>query len=125
MKKSIIVFAVVAVILATSFSAVAGENQMKTTFHSAWYGGLAGALVGGAILIFREDPGDHLDYIAYGFGTGVIVGAAYGMARSTKALAEIEGGKIKMSMPVPRAEIVAVGNKKALQVRADLLKINF
>lgn len=125
MKKFIVFSLVAAIMVSSALSASAAESQMRTTFNDAFYGGLAGALVGGAILIFKEDPEDHLDYIGYGFGAGVLVGAAYGLVRSTKALAQIEDGRLAINLPTPRTEVKSFDNRKALIVSADILKYSF
>ncbi len=41
--------------------AAAAENNFESSLKDGFYGGLAGALVGGAILVFKDDPGDHLN----------------------------------------------------------------
>jgi hypothetical protein len=74
----------------------AAESALKGFFTDSVYGGLAGTLVGGAVMAFTNKPGDHLDYLGYGSAGGVIVGAAYGLGR---ALAQLENGKVKFSMP--------------------------
>ena len=74
----------------------AAENAFKEVFTDSLYGGLSGTLVGAAVLAFAKKPGDHLDYMAYGAATGVLVGAAYGVG---KAMVEMEHGKVTWSMP--------------------------
>ncbi|MBE9504385.1 MAG: hypothetical protein IME96_09440 [Proteobacteria bacterium] len=125
MKKSLVVMVMLTMILTTSLPAFAGGGQMRNALQDAWYGGLLGGLVGGAALIFREDPEDHLEYIAYGFGAGVILGTAYNLASSSGALAEVEDGKVIIGMPTPKTAIVVAGDHKALQVSTDLVRLRF
>jgi hypothetical protein len=99
MTKVFAVAVLVSMITSISVPCQAAENPFVETFQSAFYGGLAGALVGGALLAFTKHPGDHLDYIGYGGAGGVLVGAAYGLVKATKSLAEYENGKVKFAVP--------------------------
>ena len=74
----------------------AAESVLKEFFSDSVYGGLAGTLVGGAVMAFTTKPGNHLDYLGYSSAGGAIVGAAYGLGR---ALAQLENGRITFSMP--------------------------
>ena len=125
MKKSLVVMVMFATILTTSLSAFAGGGQMRNTLQDAWYGGLVGGLIGGAVLIFREDPEDHLEYIAYGVGAGVILGTVYNLASSSGALAEVEDGKLALRLPTPQTSIVMAGDQKALQLSTNLVRVRF
>ncbi|HSG05218.1 MAG TPA: hypothetical protein VLB09_02350 [Nitrospiria bacterium] len=77
----------------------AEDVTAKEIFKDSLYGGLVGALVGGALLVFRDDRSDHLDMIAYGAAAGVIVGAVYGLTKAGRALAEFEDGRIHVGVP--------------------------
>jgi uncharacterized membrane protein YebE (DUF533 family) len=77
----------------------AAENSLREVFQDAFYGAGVGALVGGALLVFTKKPADHLDYIGYGAAVGVLAGTAYGLAKSAKALAEIDNGRIRIAVP--------------------------
>jgi hypothetical protein len=102
-----VVFIAVAVSIITSLSlpCQAEENPFVETFKSALYGGLAGALVGGALLAFTKHPADHLDYVAYGGAGGILVGAGYGLIKASKSLAEYENGKVKFAIPTVLPEL--------------------
>ena len=105
MKKLLAVITAVTILSSVSVPCQAADNPFVDTFQSALYGGLAGALVGGALLVFAKHPGDHLDYIAYGGAGGVIVGAVYGVAKASKSLAEYENGKVKFAIPTVVPEL--------------------
>lgn len=97
------------VIIAVTFTFMANpcfaaENTFKTFFEDAFYGGLTGALVGGAAMVFTKKPLDHLDYIGYGAAAGVLVGATYGAITTTRSLAEIENGKVRFAVPTIKPE---------------------
>lgn len=80
----------------------AEESAMQDVFMNGLYGGLAGALVGAATIAFTEEPEDHLENIGIGAGIGVIAGTAYGVLKSSRALAEVEDGKVTVQMPTVR-----------------------
>ena len=44
----------------------AQEDGIQIILKDGFYGGLVGALVGGALLAFRDDPGEHIDLVAQG-----------------------------------------------------------
>lgn len=87
--------------------AMAAENSFETILKDGFYGGLAGALVGGAILVFTDKPGDHLNYISYGAAIGVIAGTVFGLVQTTKAMVQLENGRITVGLPVPENRIAS------------------
>ena len=94
----------VAVMICISFlsaasSAHAADSMLREVFEDAFYGAGIGALVGGAILVFTNKPADHLDYIGYGAASGVLAGTAFGLAKSARALAEIDNGRVRIAVP--------------------------
>lgn len=66
----------------------------------AMLGGLAGGLVGAAVLAFTKHPGRHLDYMAYGAAGGVVAGGVYGLINSRGSLMEIKNGGVTFDVPV-------------------------
>lgn len=80
-------------------SSCAAENTLKDVFQDAFYGAGIGVLVGGAFMAFTKKPADHFDYLGYGAAAGVLAGTAYGLAKSARALAEIDNGKIRIAIP--------------------------
>jgi hypothetical protein len=123
--KRCIAIVVTLVFMATP--CLAAENAFKTVFEDSMYGGLAGGLVGAALLVFTKKPVDHLDYIAYGAAGGVLVGAAYGVLTTSKSLAEIENGKVKFAIPTIKPEF-REGNVKGqttLVAVAELIRGKF
>ena len=115
-------------LLGTSSSAFAvDENAFRETFTSAFYGAAVGALVGGALLVFTRKPADHLDYMGFGAATGVLVGTAYGVARSTRSFASIENGSIRIGMPtiIPDLSESPVTKQMTVSWRADILRGTF
>jgi integral membrane sensor domain MASE1 len=93
-------------LLSTTSAAFAAEDVLKETFTSAFYGGAIGALLGGACMVFQKKPADHWNYLAYGAATGVIAGTAFGLAKSARAFAEVENGRVKMAFPTIVPELV-------------------
>ena len=84
--KSIRHFAILSLLILTSFwiagSASAAtmnlEQRYQDVFVSAGYATAMGAAVGAAILVFQEDPTDHLRYVALGASIGFFAGTAFG-----------------------------------------------
>ena len=99
----------------------AEENGVQVILKDGFYGGLVGALVGGALLAFRDDPGDHLDLISKGAAIGVIGGVTFGVYQTTQSVAELEDGTVIVSVPTPQITIDSDpwGSKKTV-VRVNL-----
>lgn len=127
LKRTLLV--VLSTVLLTSWSIPchASDSAFRDIFENAFYGGLAGTLVGGALLAFTKHPGDHLDYLSYGAATGVIAGAAYGLAKSSRALAEIDNGTVKLAMPTIMPEFQEANAKGAstVMLKAELIRGKF
>ncbi len=113
--------------LGVATSALAEENAFQTTFESAFYGGAVGALVGAALMVFTHKPADHLDYMGYGAAVGVLAGTAYGVAKSSRALASMENGNLKIAMPTITPELVEspVTRQTSVSWRADIFRGTF
>lgn len=126
-KKVLAVITATIALTSVTVPCQASENPFVETFQSALYGGLAGALVGSALLVFTKHPSDHLDYIAYGGAGGVIVGAAYGVAKASKALAEYEKGKVKFAIPtvIPELQGNPTTGRTSLVFNAQLVRGTF
>jgi len=107
------------------FQAEAAESDMKMIFTDGFYGGLAGALVGGAFLAFSKHPKDHWNDVAIGAGVGVIAGTLYGIGRASRAFAEIDNGEVTLQIPTIRLNLDSTvkGSRPALS--AELLRVPF
>lgn len=105
----------------------AEESVFKGVYEDSLYGGLVGTLVGAACMAFTKKPADHFEYVMYGAASGVILGAAYGLVGRTKAIAEIDNGKLKFAIPtiIPSIEEVNSKGEVALTVRAALIRGTF
>uniref|UniRef100_A0A831U1G4 Uncharacterized protein n=1 Tax=Geobacter metallireducens TaxID=28232 RepID=A0A831U1G4_GEOME len=103
------------------------QDTFEGIFRNALYGGLAGGLVGAALLVFTDKPGDHLDYIGYGAASGVLAGTAYGVAKTTRALAELENGKVKLAVPtiVPESVRTGADGEREVVLMAEVLRGRF
>ena len=125
--KKIIACTTLVTLFCVSTSAFAEENAFRDTFQSAFYGGAVGALVGAALLVFTKKPADHLDYMGFGAAAGVLAGTAYGVAKSSRALATIENGFFKMAMPTIIPDLVEspVTKQTTVAWRADILRGTF
>ncbi|MDD2309295.1 MAG: hypothetical protein PHH91_06900 [Desulfuromonadaceae bacterium] len=125
--KKLVAIMTLAVLLTTTSSAFAADDTISEVFTDAFYGAAIGGLVGGALLVFRSKPLDHLNYIAYGAASGVLVGTAYGLAKSARAFAEVENGRVKIALPTITPELVTVpgSGRSTIAWRADLLRGTF
>lgn len=127
-RSRVMITIALAAILVLGAVAPAGavEPAFDTVFQDALYGGLTGALVGGALMVFQDEPLDHLNYIAYGAAGGVLVGAFFGLVGSSGALAQVEGDRVRIGLPA-LVPVVEPGrqNTVALGLRAELLRVRF
>ncbi len=126
-KRTIMIILSVLLLTSLSVPCSAADNAFRDVFENAFYGGLAGTLVGGALLVFTKKPGDHLDYLAYGAAGGVLAGAAYGVAKSAKALVAIEDGNVKFAIPTitPEFRETNVKGLSSLMLKAELIRGEF
>lgn len=131
MRKRLII-----VILIISFSmqivpsnAVLADDPviMRNVFTDALYGGAVGALIGAGFMLLSGEPEKHWDYLTFGAGGGIIAGAAIGVASSTKALAEIKGGKITLNIPEVKTDFIQTKRDDKMEVvrTLSLFRYNF
>jgi uncharacterized membrane protein YebE (DUF533 family) len=125
--RKIIALMTLASIVCAGSSAFAEDNVLRDTFQSAFYGGALGALVGGALMVFTKKPADHLIDIGYGAAVGVMAGTAYGIVRSTQALASLDNGRLRIALPtiIPERIESPVTKQTTISWRADLLRGTF
>jgi len=100
------------------------DSSMKTVFQDAGFGGLAGLLVGGAFLVFTDEPGHHLDYLAYGAAVGVLAGAAFGIYSVSRPLFLVEHGGLRGQIPLLKVEMEQPA-KGISQVRYSLTLMEY
>jgi hypothetical protein len=103
------------------------RNPFKEIFTDSIYGGLAGTVVGGALLAFTRHPSDHVDRLAYGAAAGALLGAGYGVVKATRSLMEVEDGKVKFAMPTIMPDIKETNSKgqTPIVVMAEFLRGTF
>ncbi|SNB45681.1 hypothetical protein [Geobacter sp. DSM 9736] len=126
-KSITTLFIAVALISVTITPCRAADSALKEMFEDGIYGALTGALLGAAALAFTHKPGKHLDYIAVGGAVGAIGGVAYGVVKSTRALAEVEDGKVKFALPtiMPDFPDDSVRGKNPVVITAELIRGKF
>ncbi len=104
----------------------AAEESLQGVFKDSFYGGLVGALIGGALLVFKDDRSEHYEMIGYGAAVGVIAGAVYGLTRAGRSLAEIEDGKMVVRVPAFRVESRrSVSGQKHSIMKSNLVTFHF
>jgi hypothetical protein len=102
----------------------AAETAFKEIVQDSIYGGIAGTVVGAAVLAFSHKPGDHLEYMAYGAAAGVLGGAAYGYFTS-RALVEVDNGNVKFAIPTVMPDLQGSSKKSSFVITTELIKGNF
>ncbi len=114
-------------LLSAATSSFAQENAFREVFQDAFYGGAAGALVGLALTAFTKRPADHMVNLAYGAAGGVLVGAGYGVAKSARALAELDNGRVRIAVPrvMPDVTEYPATRQTIITWRADILRGTF
>ena len=127
MKSVISLFLSLVLLVSSALPAAAQENAFKEIFEDALYGGLAGTLIGAATLAFTKKPADHLRNLGIGAGVGVIAGTAYGLVKTTKALAQVENGKVRFAVPTVMPELREQNYRGdvAVVLNAELIRGNF
>lgn len=126
LKKLVTVLTLVS-LLSTASSAFAADDTIREVFTDAFYGAGIGALVGSALMVFTKKPIDHIDRIAFGAASGVLVGTAVGLAKSARAFAEVENGRVKVAFPTITPELVVSPASRETTVawKADLIRGTF
>jgi hypothetical protein len=119
-----------AAVLSISWAApcIAAESAFREIFQDSLYGGLTGSLIGAAVMAFAKRPGNHLDNIGYGAAGGVLVGAAFGVAKIAKSLAEVdEQGKVRFAIPavIPDFKDANSKGQSSYVINAGLLSGKF
>lgn len=102
----------------------AAETAFKEIVQDSIYGGIAGTVVGAAVLAFTHKPSDHLEYMAYGAAAGVLGGAAYGYF-SSRALVEVDNGKVTFAIPTVMPDLKDSPRKNSVVITAELIKGKF
>jgi len=124
MKKSVIVGVLISLVLALSPAQVKAQpSGAKMVLESSFYGGLTGTLIGAAFLAFRDKPSDHYKDLRVGAAVGVIIGAIYGLAKTTKAFVEVNDGRFTLSIPTIQFDVDR--SDKAVRGSLELLQIPF
>lgn len=102
----------------------AAETMFKEIAKDSVYGGIAGTLIGAATLAFAHKPGDHLEYMAYGAAAGLVGGATYGYF-SSRALMEVENGKVKFAIPTVMPDKKDSSRTNSVLVTTQIIKGKF
>ena len=108
-------------------SAAESTLKVKDVFQDALYGGVAGTLIGAAVMAFTKRTGEHLDYMGYGAAGGALVGAAVGLTLINRSLAELDKGKVRFAIPAIKPDIIdkTAKSEGGYVVNAELLSGKF
>ncbi len=126
MKKhvSLLLVALFVFSLVVPVAAQAGDGSVRDIFADGFYGGLLGVLVGGAAMLLTDKASDHKEYLTTGAGVGVMLGVAYGVAKESRAFAEIKPDGVQVGWPTLQWDR-AVSKDGIPTWRADLLRFGF
>ncbi|MDF1555336.1 MAG: hypothetical protein P1P84_19860 [Deferrisomatales bacterium] len=118
--RRIACLAALAAMLLTTTSALA-QDRGRTVFLDTVYGVLTGAIVGGALTLTTDKPGDHLAWVGVGAAVGAVGGAVYGMYETT-AMAELDDhGELRLAMPT----VMFRNRGRSLEPSVDVLRVRF
>lgn len=117
--------------LARPQAARADDIKLQKILRNALYGGAVGALIGGALLAFKDNPGDHLDFITVGAASGVLVGVAWGIYDSAtdNPYVMLEHGRVHAALAAPTVRVanpsVADRTRREATIGVRLLGVRF
>ncbi len=125
-RKTIALLTLVSLFSTASVSCAA-EDTLKEVFTDAAYGAAIGALIGGALMMFKTKPLDNFNYMAYGAAGGILAGTAFGLAKSARAFAQVENGSFRVAFPTIMPELVTSPSTRQTTVawKADLFRGTF
>jgi uncharacterized membrane protein YebE (DUF533 family) len=104
----------------------AEDSAASEIFTDAMIGGLAGGLVGAAMLALTRKPGQHLEYMAYGAAGGAVAGGAYGLFKSQTSLVQIKGNEVSFDVPLIMPDVQEKGTRGTnVTIMAELISGKF
>lgn len=118
----------IAVMALCAPTARAANAEMGDVLMDGFYGGLIGALVGAAVMVLTENPGDHTQYIVTGAGIGVIGGTAYGLSKVARhAMIDVDRGRVSWHLPPiePAVSPLVPGGVPEMAVSAAIVRVRF
>ena len=126
-KRTLMVMISVVLLTSLSVPCRAADSSFSELFENTVYGGVVGALVGGALLVFTSKPSDHLDYLSIGAASGVLAGVAYTVAKPAKSLIAVENGNVKIAIPaiIPDFQENKPKGLAGMMLKADLISGTF
>ncbi len=123
--KTLKVMVVAGMLALFPVQASAGDYEVQNVMDDALYGAGVGAMVGLGLMLLTDKPTNNWNYVSRGLGIGIIAGAAYGVARSSKAFAQIEDGEIQLGMPTPQVAFQETSVGLGMVVSTDLIGGHF
>mgnify|MGYP001571249137 CR=1 FL=1 len=132
MAKRLVVVLLALAFVSFSFKPAQAEDAMQSTFISAGYGGLIGALVGAGVWMISDNDewDDHISYIPTGAGVGILAGTAYGLYTHMavrNAAAEVRDGRLTFNVPAVKTTNAydTYTNRNEVVESLDLLSVKF
>ncbi len=109
-------------LLPSTQTVYADSNPIKEVAVNSLYGALVGTLIGAATLAFDKSSDDRAR-ITKGAAIGLVLGATYGVAKLTHAIAEIKDGT--MTVQIPTIQWTPASANSGLDWKVDLLHFTF
>lgn len=99
----------------------------RELLEDSLYGALSGTLIGGAFMVFKDRPLEHLEILGYGAAAGVLAGAGYGTYKIGSSLARVENGKVRFAIPAVIPDFVDGTSRRgsSVVISADLVNGTF
>jgi hypothetical protein len=117
---------VLALVVGSGLSCGAAENDVGDIFARGASGGLAGNLVGGALLAITHNTSENHDYLGYADQAGVLAGMTFGLVKKARALAHIDKGHVSFALPTVIPELrTASGGGNTVAFRTELISGRF
>jgi hypothetical protein len=126
-KQAGLFLVALAVTVSGSLPCFASEDSLSLiVFKDSVIGGVAGGLVGAAVVAFTRKPGQHLEYMAYGAAGGAVAGGAYGLFKAQTSLVAIEGDKVSIDVPLIMPDIQEKSSRRTnVTIMAELISGKF
>ena len=105
--------------------AMAADYEVANVMDDAFYGAGLGGMIGLGVMLLSDKPTDNWNYLTRGVGYGIIAGAAFGVYRSSKALATVDDGVIHLGVPSPEFAFQETAGGLDLVIKTDLVRGTF
>jgi len=125
MIKTVKVMTIAAMLAFMPVQAHAGDYEVANVMDDAFYGAGLGGMVGLGLMLLSDKPTNNWNYLTRGVGFGIIAGAAFGVYRTSRSLAQMDNGEIKFGVPTPQLAFQETPTGLDMMVSTDLFQGSF